>query len=592
MRKFIFLILVMITNGSAFSETESFLTRAEKSEFQETSRYDETIELCKRLEKASPWIKFTSFGKSPQGRDLPLLVVSKNQRFTPDQVRQSNDVVLLVINGIHSGEIAGKEASLMLVRDIAIAKKHSALLDRVTMLVVPIYSVDGHERFGPYNRINQNGPKEMGWRTTSQNLNLNRDWVKADQPETVAMLKLFSLWLPEMTIDNHVTNGGDYQYDMYYFTDNAELIPSALLKYVKEKFEPDLQAALTATGHTASEFVDLKDPLDPSAGLETGGTLPRFSTGYINIQNRVPLLAESHMLKTFQNRIQAHYDLMVATLQSMNRDADTLRKAVKKADEEVKQLGKNYDPAKKFVLSLKLNKEKQEPFRFKGMEYKIDESPISGGKRIRYGNNPKEFDVPWYHTLETDVAVAPPLGYIIPPQWTFVLERLSAHGIHYQTLSKPRTGRFETYRFTDVSWKAAPYEGRQEVLFKTIPVVEERTLPADSIVVWLNQRTNKIILHLLEPDGPDSLLRWGFFNAIFEQKEYAENYVMESLAEEMLRKDPKLKKEFERLLKEDPKFAADPQARLMFFYQRSPYWDQQQDAYPIVRITDRSQIRE
>jgi hypothetical protein len=296
------------------------------------------------------------------------------------------------------------------------------------------------------------------------------------------------------------------------------------------------------------------------------------------------------MLKTFQNRIQAHYDLMVATLQIINRDAATLRETTQKADEESKQLGDRYDPAKKVVLSLKLNYDKQDRFRFKGVEYKIDESSISGGKRIQYGKTPKEFDLPWYNTLEADVSVTPPLGYIIPPQWTFVLDRLSAHGIAQQSLKAPLTGRFETYRFTNVSWKEMPFEGHHEVLFKTIPVVEERTLPAGSTVVWLNQRTNKVILHLLEPDGPDSLLRWGFFNAIFEQKEYAEAYVLERLAQEMLEKDPKLKKEFETRLKEDPKFAADLQARLQFFYRRSPYWDQQQDAYPIVRITDRSQI--
>ncbi|MCI0415636.1 M14 family metallopeptidase, partial [bacterium] len=532
MRKVFFWILVMVMNR--YSETESFLTRAEKTQFQETSRYDETVEFCKRLEKESPWIKFSSFGKSPQGRDLPLLVVSKNQRFTADQARRSNDVVLLVINGIHAGEIAGKEASLMLARDVAVTKKHSALLDHVTLLVVPIYNVDGHECFGPYNRINQNGPKEMGWRTTSQNLNLNRDWMKLDQPETIAMLKLFTLWLPEMTIDNHVTNGADYQYDMYYYTDSAEVMPPALVKYLKGKFEPDLQSALTATGHTASLYVDLKDPLDPSAGMETGGTAPRFSNGYVTLQNRSALLSESHMLKTFQNRIRAHYDVMVATLQSLNRDFEILREAVQKADEEAKSHGAKYDPEKKVILSMKLNKEKSEPLLFKGVEYRIDESPISGGKRIQYGKTPKDFEVPWYHTLETDVAVAPPLGYIIPPQWTFVLDRLSAHGIVHETLKEQLTNRFETYRFTDVSWKEAPFEGHHEVLFKTIPVVEERSLPAGSIVVWLNQRTSKVILHLLEPDGPDSLLRWGFFNAIFEQKEYAEGYVLEQLAEEML----------------------------------------------------------
>jgi Zinc carboxypeptidase len=584
-----FLILLLIIFTSALYGSE-LLTRAEKTHFQETSRYAEMADFCKALDEASPWIKFTSFGKTPQGRDLPLLIISKTQNFTAEAVRKSDGIVLLIINGIHAGEIAGKEASLMLARDLAIAKKNPELLDHVTLLIVPIYNVDGHERFGPYNRINQNGPKEMGWRTTSQNLNLNRDWVKSDQPETIAMLKVFNEWLPEMLIDNHVTDGADYQYDMYYLTDSPEAMSPEVRSYIKGTFEPKLLTRLTSLGHVASIYLDLVDPMNPGAGMQRGPTTPRFSNGYATLQNRPLLLAESHMLKSFENRIKAHYDLMSVTLKNLNEDFRTLHDAVLKDDEDAKNLGKQYDPNKKFVLSLKLNDKKSTPIRFKGVEYRITDSSVSGGKQIEYGKKPYEFEVPLFQTLDPDAFVAPPLGYIIPPQWEFVEERLKNHDIKFERLKKPSNGRFETYRFTDVSWKPAPFEGRHEVIFKTVPVIEERTLPAESMVVWLNQRSNKVILHLLEPDGPDSLLRWGFFNAIFEQKEYAESYVLEKLAREMLQKDPKLKKEFEDRLKNDPKFAADPQSRLQFFYERSPYWDLQENAYPIVRITDRNQI--
>ena len=577
----IFLLLAMLMNP----QSPEWLTRAELSGFQETSRYAETLDYCRRLQAASPWIRFTSFGKSPEGRDLPLLIVSKHGAFTSGEAHRSDAAIVLIINGIHSGEIAGKEASLMLLRDITVAKQKPDLPARVVLLVVPIFNVDGHERMSAYNRVNQNGPREMGWRGTAQNLNLNRDWIKADQPEMRAMLKLYNEWLPDLVIDNHVSDGADFQYDITWLLDDNPRVGAPLLQYIQKDLEPYLLTTLNTSGHTASRYFELRDSTDPAAGIDLGPTTARFSNGYGTLRNRPAFVVETHMLKSFETRIKAHYDFMEAVLKKLSGDPQPLRSAVSESDELTATI------PSKYPIRLKQNTEKSEPFVFRGVEYTRQRSAVSGTTSISYGTKPVEITIPFYRTMDPEITIDPPLGYIIPPQWTFVTDRLDLHGIAYSRLSAPVTGEFETYRFSEVTWDAEPFEGHHLAHFKSAKVTERRTLPVGSAVVWLNQKTNKVILEMLEPDAKDSLIAWGYFDPIFEQKEYAEGYVLEKLAAEMLQKDPKLKEEFELRLKNDPQFASDPSARLLFFYRRSPYQDPYKNAYPVVRITDRSQVQ-
>ncbi|MDP2209343.1 MAG: M14 family zinc carboxypeptidase, partial [Bacteroidota bacterium] len=222
MFKILIVLIFIYSFGFSQEIPHEWLTKAERTNFIETARYEETLGFCKQLEKASPWIKIISIGKSGEGRDIPLLIVSKDKIFNPEKVYKSSKTVVLIQNGIHSGEIEGKDASLMLLRDIVITKKYPHLLDNTILLILPIYNVDGHERFGSYNRINQNGPSQMGWRTNATNLNLNRDYMKADALETRAFLKMFNTWLPDFFIDVHTTNGADYQYALSYSIDNSE----------------------------------------------------------------------------------------------------------------------------------------------------------------------------------------------------------------------------------------------------------------------------------------------------------------------------------------------------------------------------------
>ncbi len=562
-----------------------WLTHAERTKFVETGRYDEAIAYCKKLASASPWVNYSEFGKSPEGRDLPLLIVSREKLFTPDAARKANRLVVLIINGIHSGEIGGKDASFMMLREMVITKKLESLLNNVVLLVVPIFSVDGHERFGPYNRINQNGPKEMGWRTTSENLNLNRDWMKADQPEMRSMLKLYTKWLPNFIMDNHVSDGADFQYDVTYIVQREPMMASGVAKYWQQTLEPAMVEGLTKTGHKSAPYFEMVDDRNPAAGISHFLADPRFSDGYATIQNRLGMTVETHMLKPYDVQVRAHYDLMISALQELNQSGEQLINAESKADEETKAL----DSA--VPIRFKLNREKSEPFQFRGIEFKHEVSPISGTVRIIYGKEPFELTVPWYHTIEVQNSVSPPFGYLIPRQWTDVIDRLEAHNIELNRTTAPVTGNFEIYRFQNVNWQNAPFEGRHGANYEVTTNIEERTFSAGSVFVKLNQRSNRIIMGLLEPQSNDSFVAWGFFNAIFEQKEYAEPYVMEALAEDMLKKNPDLEKEFMQKIKSDPKFASDPEARLHFFYERSPYRDPFKDAYPVARITDESFLK-
>src|SRR5881296_2649485 len=248
-------------------------TPAEKSDYATTPRDAETTAYARRLQAAAPGqVRLETFGRSGEGRDLFILVVSKDGVFDPPAIHKAGRPIVLVQNAIHAGEMDGKDASLALLRDIVVTKEKAALIDRAVLVVIPIYNVDGHERFGPYNRINQNGPRETGWRTQARNLNLNRDYMKADAPETRAFLRLWTRWLPDLFVDTHVTDGADFQYDTTYGLDTG---PDVLAPY--------LEKVVGAAGHVISPYINLKSDTDPSQGITTAQDPPRFSTGYINL---------------------------------------------------------------------------------------------------------------------------------------------------------------------------------------------------------------------------------------------------------------------------------------------------------------------
>jgi len=595
------IVLLLVLGASAPAQKPAatsagdWRTPAERSDYRTTPRYEETLAYVRRVAEAAPrQVKVEVFGKTGEGRDLVAVVVSRDSVFDPEVLHRAGRPILLIQNAIHAGEMDGKDSCLALLRDMVITKSQARLLDRAVVIMIPIYNADGHERFGPNNRINQNGPEEMGWRVNATNLNLNRDYMKADAPETRAWLKLWNRWLPDFFVDDHVTDGADYQYDVTYSLSTGAGNDSAVIEWQRNSVAPYLEKSVTAAGHVIGPLIFLADDANPTKGLERYPSLPRFSDGYMILQGRPGMLVEMHMLKDYKTRVTGNYEILRALLEVMNRDADTLVRLNRDADSAVVAAGKRFDPAAKFPLRTAPSKE-TEPFLYHTFNYTRELSGVSGQIWIRYTPEPGDITIPRPARLDVTLTVAPPRAYIVPVQWTAVIDVLEAHGLRTQRTTRDWQAEVDTYRCTDLKWNEKSFEGHRVMFSPSFPaqpfaghcapVRERLSFPAGSVVVPLDQRAAKVAIEWLEPEAPDSAVAWGYFDAIFEQKEWGEDYVVEKLAREMLAKDPKLREEFEQRLAGDKQFAADPKARLDFFFQRSPWWDHELGLYPVGRLT-------
>ena len=579
MKKIAFLFLFVIYNSLSFAQSAQWLTWYEKSNYLETPRYEVTIKYSKMLANASDFIHYTTFGKSPQGRDLPLLIADKNKNFSPENVHQSNNAVLLIEACIHPGESEGKDAGLMFLRDVFIHNKYPDLLENTTILFIPIFNVDGHERFSPYNRINQNGPKEMGWRTTATNYNLNRDFAKADAPEMQQWLKLFNEWMPDLFMDIHTTDGADYQYQLTY----AMPVQGEMIKSQTDwqnHYLQELEHDLLQKDILIFPYVSFRRWHDPQSGLIRRPQSPRYSIGYSAIQNRPALLVETHMLKNYKTRVDATYELLVYTTEILDNEYKKLKQINANSDIQAQQLA-----GKEFILDFRTSRKDSTYIKFKGVDYSIVKSDLTDGNWVQFTDKPKEYNLVLFDKTIPARKVTLPHAYIIPVEWEDVISRIHWHGINFKTINNDTTITIETYKFSDVQFANFPYEGRQMVRnFNKRTIEIEKTFHKGSIIIPVNQRRAKVVAHLLEPDGPDSFLQWGFFNTIFERKEYVETYVMEEMAREMIKENPQLKIEFDKAVQENPELYNNQWSKVFWFFERTPYWDNQKDIYPVGRI--------
>lgn len=590
-RAFVMILLVTVFCNVGFSQSESikvpknWQTTAEQNDYKKTARYSETIEFARKLDNSSDLISYKSFGKSGEGRDLPLLIAAAGKTFTPTSAHKAGKAVILVQAGIHAGEIDGKDAGFALLRDVAITKTRADLLKDVVILFIPIYNTDGHENWSAYNRINQNGPDEMGFRANATNLNLNRDYMKADAPETRAWLALWNEWKPDFFVDCHVTDGADFQYNVTYEYAHFQEVSPHVKNWMDVHFDGKIVPQVEKEGNLLTHYVEFAGR-EITSGVATFIATPRYASGYTPLRNRPGLLIETHMLKPYKSRVRGTYDVLWKTIEEINASKASLFEANRKADLETVEAGKTYDPNRKFPLRLQVT-DKAEMIEFKGLEYKYEDSAISGAKRLVYGTQPLNIKIKKFDEGKISASAAPPLYYIVPPQWTEAIKVLQLHDVKFTRITKPLTLSVESYRLTEPKWSSAPFENRNTVSYKPVLINEKRTFSVGSILIPLAQESANVAVHLLEPESQDSFAYWGFFNSIFEQKEYAESYKLEKLAQEMLAKDTNLKKEFEAKLK-DETFAKNPRARLNFFYERSPYFlNQKVGIYPVGRITQK-----
>jgi hypothetical protein len=482
--------------------------------------------------------------------------------------------------GIHAGEIDGKDAGFLALRDLLEGRVANGALQKVTWVFVPIFNIDGHERFGPNNRPNQIGPSEMGWRTTAQNLNLNRDYVKAEAPEMQAMLRLLNEWDPFVYADLHVTDGAEFEHDI-----SINVAPTLSGDTRLMRAATALQDAtvneLRRQGSLPLDFYPsfVKDD-DPSSGFARTISPPRFSQEYWAARNRIGVLVETHSWKDYKTRVRGTYNSIVAMLEQTAMHGAEWRSAAIESDKQaLASAGREsvlaYDNSDHFIT-----------IEFRGYRYARELSPISGALMTKYDNKePQIWRIPLHDEVKpTLTVIAPKSGYIVPAAWSsLVAAKLTAHGIDFKRIKSAAKLAVQTFRADKAERSSATNEGHTTLSVEGRWQNESRELPANSLFVPIAQTKARLIMLLLEPKSVDSLLSWGFFNSAFERKEYMEDYVAEQVAAEMLNKDANLKAEFEKRL-QDATFAKNPQARLDFFYRRHPSWDERFNLYPVYRV--------
>ncbi|MFP2901117.1 M14 family zinc carboxypeptidase [Corallococcus sp. 4LFB] len=557
-------------------------TLSEQSGWKRTGRYAEAERLCRAFPKAFPGkARCDTLGTTPEGRPMVALVVSQDGTLTADAARRRGRPVVFFQGGIHAGEIDGKDAGYWLLRD-ALQNRAAApdLLKGVTAVFVPVFNVDGHERFNPNHRPNQVGPEEMGFRVTGQNLNLNRDYVKADAPEMVLLLKYLNAWDPLVYVDLHVTDGAKFEPDVSVGLEPQKSGPPAL-RELGTKLVDELFTGLTAQGHQPLRFYPsfLKDD-DPTSGFAYGVPPPRFSHAFWSVHHRFGVLVETHSWKNYAQRVKATRDVLEGLLRLVARDGAALQAAVKAEDQkavagQVRQVVLGWESAPK-----------RETLEFKGYAYERGPSDISGQPHIRYDDTkPQTWKVPYAPDIQPALTVTLPAGgYLVSAAHAaWVAPKLAAHGIAFQRLPRAvPAAKVESFRSRDFEFQARSNEGHQGLTARGEWKPDTQDLPAGTLWVPVAQKNVQLVAHLFEPAGPDSLLAWGFFNAHFEQKEYIEDYVLEPWARELLAKDAGVKAAFQERLK-DPAFARDPRARLRFFAERHPAWDERLGLYPVYR---------
>jgi hypothetical protein len=582
------LLLILLFPFVSIGQSSDWTTYFEKHDYNGTPRYDETIAFCQRLADEVDYISMDSIGVSPQGRTIWVVKIDKNQNFTPESVKKSGNAVLLVQSAIHAGEPDGKDAMLQLLRDMVVYNKHLELLNHVTILWIPIINVDGHERYSPYSRINQNGPEEMGWRTNAQNLNLNRDYLKAETPEIQAWIKLFNLWMPDFFIDCHTTDGADYQYPLTHSMEIFGNMDVSLTRWQKETYLETAEQEMETAGFPMYQYVSFRKWHDPRSGLYTSVALPRLSEGYTALQNRPGLLIETHMLKSYKIRVEATERLILITLGILNDEYKNLQRLNQQADDLVSGKAFRSQP---MAIDFTTSFEDSIMVDFKGIDYQMVVSDLTGGEWFQYGSTPKTFNLPMFNQVYASEQVMLPEAYIIPPQWITIIDKLALHGIEFYRINTDLELTVNQYLFTDYAWQNRPSEGRHAMTSLTMDeVTNQVAFPVGSVVVPVNQRRARVLAHILEPKASDSYVYWGYFDAITEQKEYSESYSMEKIARQMLQDDPGLQEKFESWKQNNPEASARPYAILNWFYHQSPWWDQQKDVYPVGRIMNSDQI--
>ncbi len=569
-------IFLMVTRVSG----QALVTPFEKDSNQ-TATYQQCIDFYKKLSVKYPqWLKFTPHGKTDAGVPLHVGVLSFDGTFTPESAVKKRKLIFFVNNAIHPGEPEGVDATMMLVRNLLADPSAKDLLKETVWVFIPYYNIDGGWNRGRISRINQNGPASYGFRGNARNLDLNRDFIKADTWNARSFNQVFSSWSPHIFMDNHTSNGADYQYTMTLIATQKDKLNPYLSAYLEGSLLPGIRERMKTRTWDVCPYVNFGEKVE--GGLMAFPDLPRYSTGYAALHNVIGFMPETHMLKPFPQRVRATYDLMLSMLEVLKKDHAAILKAKEEAVKDV--IAK-----KSFDLSWKVDTSRKESITFKGFESGYKPSEVSGLPRLYYDRS-KSYEkvIPYFPHFMATQSVDKPDFYLVPQAYEEVITRLKWNGVKMTPLLRDSLVSAEFYVISDYKSSPVPYEGhhpnRDVALEKKWM---KRQYYKGDWLISTSQPTARYIIETLEPQAPDSFFSWNFFDGILSQKEYFSAYVFEDAAAELLKKDPELKKKLEEKRADDPKFASSAAAQLDFIYRQSEYYEPTHKLYPIARLNSR-----
>ncbi len=548
-----------------------------------TATYQEVITFYKELDSKYDQMQMLEYGPTDIGKNLNLVVLSKNRIFSPEEIRRRNTRILLINNGIHPGEPEGIDASMLLVRDML---SKNALPDDVVICIIPVYNIDGMLNRG-ISRVNQNGPESYGFRGNYQNLDLNRDFIKTDSKNSHSFQEIFNIWQPEVFVDNHTSNGADYQYVMTLIHPQKDKLHPVLSKYTTDRMLPALYRGMKESGFEMIPYVNSVEET-PDEGIIGFLESPRYSTGYAALHNTIGFMPETHMLKPFAQRVKSTYQFMKSMIDIVQKDALLIGKNKRRADDEVEKQST-------FALSWKLDNDQFSRINFKGYTAKYKASGVSGLPRLFYDRNtPYEKEISIRDHYLPSAEAEKPAAYIIPQAWQKVISLLKLNGVQMKRLSSDTDIDLKMYYIEENKPAARPFEGHYiNSQVKLMRVQQKVAFYEGDYVVFTDQKQNRYIVETLEPQATDSFFTWNFFDSILGQKEHFSAYVFEDEAEKMLKNDLSLSRKLEEAKKKDPELAKSAQGQLTWLYRNSEYFEKTYRRYPVGRllITDKLDLK-
>lgn len=557
------------------SYTQSFETVFESSEGMKTASYEQTIEFYSTLADTYPEISLKEIGLTDSGKPLHLVVYNYDKLFDFEKITKST---ILINNGIHPGEPDGIDASMMLLRDIVQNENLKIQFKDIVICIIPIYNVGGSLNRNSTTRANQNGPESYGFRGNARNYDLNRDFIKNDTKNARSFAKVFHRINPDIFIDNHVSNGADYQYTLTHLFTQHNKLGGDLGEFMHKKMLPEIVKDLEGKNLIITPYVNLFNQI-PEKGFSQFLDSPRYSTGYTTLFNTLGIMVETHMLKPYKQRVKATYEFMMTTLKFLNENGEEITALRRDTIKDITS-------KKNYPIQWEIDSTNYTTLNFKGYEGTFIDSKITGQKRLKYDRSkPFTKKVIYYDYYQPKKEVAIPKAYIIPQGWWDIIELLKINNIEYYSIENDTIISIESYRIKNYKSVTKPYEGH--FLHYDTEVSEllvEHQFKKGDYYIPTGQIGIRYLLETLEPEAKDSFFNWNFFDIILQQKEGFSPYVFEDLAFEILENNPRLKSEFEQKKREDSDFANNWYAQLNYIYLHSKYYERAHLQYPIYRV--------